>query len=345
MRPQKFENIPDEMKPWAQWVIWRYEVRNGKQTKVPYCLRSGRPASVTDPSTWATFVEVCAAFAAGNGDGIGFVLAKGDPFEFIDLDVAEGESPTAEQQSILDRSRGYVERSPSGRGVHIIGKGQVPSGRRRGKIEVYSSERYMTMTGDVFRPGPVEPQQELFQDVWASLGDSAPQASQDVPDAPQTASDEDVHHRATTAANGDKFRALWAGQWQGVYASQSEADQALVNIIAFYTKNKAQIARLFRSSALGQRDKAKRDDYMSGMIAKGLDRELAPVAHNLSLLDPRNRPAKSNLIMWPMSEVKVTSIEYLCVTSRKVIWLFPEQLWLQFVPVLHRLQGRPAAQG
>lgn len=33
------------------------------------------------------------------------------------------------------------------------------------------------------------------------------------------------------------------------------------------------------------------------------------------------------------------------VTSRKIVGLFPEQLWFQFVPVLHRLQGSPAAQG
>lgn len=33
------------------------------------------------------------------------------------------------------------------------------------------------------------------------------------------------------------------------------------------------------------------------------------------------------------------------VTSRKVVWLFLEQLWLKFVPFLHRLQGRLAAQG
>ena len=32
------------------------------------------------------------------------------------------------------------------------------------------------------------------------------------------------------------------------------------------------------------------------------------------------------------------------VTSRTVVWLFLEQLRLQFVPVLHRLQGRLAAQ-
>jgi len=33
------------------------------------------------------------------------------------------------------------------------------------------------------------------------------------------------------------------------------------------------------------------------------------------------------------------------VTSRQVVWLFLEKLRLEFVPVLHRLQGRLAAQG
>ncbi len=35
----------------------------------------------------------------------------------------------------------------------------------------------------------------------------------------------------------------------------------------------------------------------------------------------------------------------LAVTSRQVVRLFLEQLWLEFVPVLHRRQGRLAAQG
>jgi putative DNA primase/helicase len=41
----------------------------------------------------------------------------------------------------------YAEVSPSGKGVHVIVKGKVAQGRRRNKIEVYSSSRYMTMTG------------------------------------------------------------------------------------------------------------------------------------------------------------------------------------------------------
>ena len=42
---------------------------------------------------------------------------------------------------------------------------------------------------------------------------------------------------------------------------------------------------------------------------------------------------------------KVSEQAWVVVTSRKVVWLFLEQLRLDFVPALHRLQGRPAAQG
>jgi hypothetical protein len=38
-------------------------------------------------------------------------------------------------------------------------------------------------------------------------------------------------------------------------------------------------------------------------------------------------------------------IQRLGVTSRQVVWLFLEQLWFEFVPVLHGLQGRLAAEG
>jgi hypothetical protein len=43
--------------------------------------------------------------------------------------------------------------------------------------------------------------------------------------------------------------------------------------------------------------------------------------------------------------IKRSNITGLDVTSRTVVWLFVEQFWFEFVPVLHRLQGRLAAQG
>jgi hypothetical protein len=51
----------------------------------------------------------------------------------------------------------------------------------------------------------------------------------------------------------------------------------LVDIVAFYTQNRKQIARIFRQSALGKRDKAKRDKYIEYMVEKSFDRQLPKI--------------------------------------------------------------------
>src|SRR4051794_34804145 len=55
------------------------------------------------------------------------------------------------------------------------------------------------------------------------------------------------------AQNSGKFQALWQGDTSG-YASQSEADLALLSILAFYTQDRSQLERLFSQSSL-RRDK------------------------------------------------------------------------------------------
>ena len=264
------ENIPAEMRSYRQWV-------RRTADKIPLNPRTGTPASATDPSTWGTFDE---AIASPHGIGVGFVFTENDPYTGIDLDVKADEQPTAEQLAIYNEFDSYAEQSPSKRGVHIIVRGKVPTIKRKG-IEVYSSHRYFTMTGDVLRTGPIADHSANLQTMWARMGGNASQAAQDVPGAAQTASDAEVIDQACNAANGAKFATLYAGNWQGEYPSQSEADQALINIIAFYSKNREQVARIFRASALGQRDKAKRSDYMNRMLSKAFDRELKPVAINL----------------------------------------------------------------
>ena len=78
-------------------------------------------------------------------------------------------------------------------------------------------------------------------------------------------SDVDIVMRAERAVNGDKFKNLWAGNWRALlFASQSEADFALMSMLCFYTKDNAQAIRLFRQSELGKREKAQRDEYFIG---------------------------------------------------------------------------------
>lgn len=275
-----FDNIPQEMRLYKQWIVWRYEDTDAnKPTKVPYSPLSGKLASVSDPETWSTFEQ--ATHIATSTDwynGIGFVLTDADPFAFIDLDDTEGDQVTLDRQiRIYNEFDSYAERSPSKSGLHIIVKGALPSGRRRGKIEIYSSLRYMTMTGDVYRDAPLRDYNQLLQILWEQMGGGSVAAQVYAGCAEEKEDDETVINRAITAANGDKFAELYAGNWQGMYSSQSEADFALVDIIAFYTQNRKQICRIFRASGLGQREKANRDDYVNYMLNKCFDRMLPPV--------------------------------------------------------------------
>ncbi|QBZ71743.1 hypothetical protein [Pseudomonas phage KP1] len=273
------ENIPLEMRVYVQWVMWRYEDTDSqKPTKVPYSARNGKLASVSDPSTWATFDECTAALNTGWYNGIGFVLTESDPYAFIDLDDTKGDQTALDRQhKIFNEFDSYAELSPSGAGLHIIIKGALTSGRRRSFIEIYSSGRYMTMTGNVYRNAPIKEQNELLNVLWGQMGQGSVAVAHYAGLAEAKETDEQVLNRAITAANGDKFAELYAGRWEGMYSSQSEADFALVDIIAFYTQNRAQISRLFRLSGLGQRDKAQRNDYVSYMLNKCFDRMLPPV--------------------------------------------------------------------
>ncbi len=154
--PPCVENIPGQLTERPQWVCWQLEEREGEQTKVLYTPGTERRAKSNDLMTWRTFEEALAAYEAGEPaayDGIGFVFCSADPFVGIDLDDCRnpetGEiEPKA--QKIIDTfaGEGYVEASPSGRGVHIIITGVQREGARRGRIEVYGQDRFFTITGE-----------------------------------------------------------------------------------------------------------------------------------------------------------------------------------------------------
>jgi putative DNA primase/helicase len=145
------DNIPAELKIRRQWVVWRYEIRDGNKTKVLYNARTATPAKSTDLQTWVYFDDALEAYDKGGWDGVGFVFSSGDPYAGIDLDDAR-DPETGEiderAQGVIDTFDGaYMEVSPSGTGVHIIICGKVPKALKKDWIEMYSQERFFTITG------------------------------------------------------------------------------------------------------------------------------------------------------------------------------------------------------
>jgi hypothetical protein len=268
-----FELIPEELKSYNNWVCWKYaESDSGKPTKVPVSARTGQAASTVNPADWASFNEATAA--AANFNGLGFVFTD-TPYAGIDLDAASDPATVAKHQAIEAAMSSYSELSPSGRGLHIIVRGSVPHGKKdkAQAIEVYSDARYFTMTGQAYRQATIREAPEL-NILWEELQGAANPMQFDFESQAQIAGDEEIIARAAKAENGAKFRALWAGE--GV-TDHSAADQALINILAFYTQNFDQIARLFHRSMLGKRKKATRNDYLQRTIAKAMDKQIPTI--------------------------------------------------------------------
>lgn len=282
-------SVPDDLKAFPQWVVWRYEDKNSpKPTKVPYNPHTGQHASVTNPQTWGTFETIVAALGSGFWDGAGFVFTENDPFTGVDLDDPYEAHPDGTfkrkdpqriaevQRRIFNKFDTYAEFSPSGRGLHLICRGAAPSGRKRDAIEQYSEGRFFTVTGNVYHNAPIRPRQALVETLWQELGGAA---SVEVygGDLTEAHTDDEIIAKGLAAENRDKFDKLLRGEWQNDYPSQSEADQALMNFLAFYTQNRTQIMRLFRRSGLGIRDKAKRTGYLNYTINRAFDRMLPPI--------------------------------------------------------------------
>lgn len=140
--------MPVELTDRPRWIR-----RTGR--KVPIAVDGG-PASSTDPVTWSAYRE---AKASSAGVGLGFVL-NGDGIACVDLDhCLDGDVVADWAQRILDLAPDcWVERSVSGDGLHVWGRGQLEHGRRirfeGGSVELYADGRYIAVTGDTWGDTP-----------------------------------------------------------------------------------------------------------------------------------------------------------------------------------------------
>lgn len=289
-----FEQFPEELKQIPHWILWRKEIRQGekKPTKVPYSAVYNGKAKSTEPKSWTTFEKALQALNNNpeQFSGLGFVFSEDDPFVFIDCDNcvnAEGEL-TETASEILDAFSGcYAELSQSGSGIHVIVKGNIPRGfnNRETGVEMYGKEKFCALTGNVFLGSYYkEPAADIQKSLTRLFHKYRTADSYSAGYTRQT-TDIDLHtdfwiiEQASKAQNGEKFKALYAGNWEEItngdirlYPSQSEAEQALCDILAFWTcRNPEQIDRIFRSSGL-YREKWNREDYSSRTVSNAINK-------------------------------------------------------------------------
>ncbi len=269
-----FQNIPSELKQLKQWVCWRGD----KIPKNPY---TGGNAQCDNPETWSDFETAVNACKRFNFDGVGFEFANG--YFGVDLDHCTDNMGFVDE--FVETLQSYTEFSRSGNGIHIICKGTLPDGgRRKGNVEMYCTGRYFIMTGNVYKYNKIKECSESIKPLHSKyLKTETPKTT---PRTFQTVdlSDQEIIERARNSKTGGVFQLLQGGQWQGLYSSQSEADLAFCNRLAFWCqKDAAQMDRIFRASGL-MRDKW--DEYR-GQFTYGQKTIEQAISHCVDVYEPQ----------------------------------------------------------
>jgi hypothetical protein len=170
-----FEDIPAlcELMRIPHWVAYT-------AAKKPLDPTTGYGADANDASTWASYQRAERFWRdGGEAVGIGFELGEDGTvhvYIFIDYDHCFREDGTLEPWVAEDVRllNSYTEHSPSGKGLHVILRGQLP-GRNLGPekrsdgMELYDHARYMTVTGNQYpgTPDTIESRPEAVAAIYA----------------------------------------------------------------------------------------------------------------------------------------------------------------------------------
>lgn len=252
--------IPEELKQLKQWVCWKGvadSARPGKIKKIPVNARTGGNAQSNNPDTWCDYETALAA--SKQFSGIGLMFAGG--YFGIDIDDAEQEIKAfraGDNENLIAEFiyslESYAEYSQSGKGIHIICKGSLPEGgRRKGKVEMYSEGRFFIMTGKpAAEYANIADCTEAIKPLHAKyIGTNTPEEYHHIESVPMDLDEQQLVELALKSKQGQAFQTLLGGFWQGLYKSQSDADLAFCNMLAFWCgRDIGKMDRIFRSSGL-----------------------------------------------------------------------------------------------
>ena len=193
--PEEFVAVPAQLRERDQWVCWKEATRNGKATKIPKRPDGSGNAKSNGPDTWGTFEQAVETAQGRPKWGVGYMFSSDGPYLGIDLDTCVNDrgGPADWLPSLtpfLDDT--YIERSPSGEGLHVILKDierpewwknceeDLSDGVHRG-VEVYDEGRFFTFTGDALDVSSTsinsfddEAFQDWLLDAWDVFNDTPP---------------------------------------------------------------------------------------------------------------------------------------------------------------------------
>lgn len=328
----EFAAMPAELTALRHWVMWRYEWRDDKDTpgkgawtKVPY-QPSGRHASSTGAETWSSFSVCLNAFENSRAryDGVGFVFTQSE-YAGVDLDdCVTHEEDAAEFRitpfaaRVVERLQTYTELSPSITGLHMIGKAAELKALKTeldgNEIEVYSTGRYFTFSGNSWQNTPL-----AVRDINFDLTDivekirtrkAEPQKAKARPSAIS------VDERLKLAMANQKLADLFNGDTWEYGGDDSRADFALCRWLAYYADGSTDLLdAMFRKSKLYRNkwdDRRGDSTYGEQTIAKILGTQKSYLGSRAALLKSESTYESRKVRRFKFNDLWEAAMEYRC---------------------------------
>lgn len=275
------------LKRQKQWLNWNYaEDKDGKPTKIPKSYENTATGTNEEyHKTWCNYDEAKSAVSKHGFDGVGFVIPSG----YFGIDIDKRDLKDAITKDILTLfNNTFAEKSPSGKGLHIIGKvnlSKLPKNlleryyqkNKKINIECYIgglTNRFFTFTDNVVVDKPINDCTDellIFLDKYMVRESKAIDFSSSDSDILESACT-DVIEIIKKSEQAEKFNKLYFDGDLSAYSDDdSSADMALCAILAFYCSEDFElIDKLFCGSKL-YREKWNRLDYKHNTIKKAID--------------------------------------------------------------------------
>lgn len=303
------KTIPKELKELKQWGLFhlKYVPERKKNTKIPINPYDGKAGKSNDPSTWSDFDTALAALnKIDRADGLAFYFANGYvglDIDHIQDDLSDWHQGDSSSDNLVNKFKAltkgtYMEISQSGTGIHAIFKGKIPGKRRRkGNFEMYQAGRFFALTGNSISPPVVG---ELNKDEMQSLYDflfgkdkKVPNKIDDSEISEINLSIPEIIKRAEKSKIGTRFRMFMKGGWEQFYNSQSEADLAFANDLAFWCgRDFHKMDTIFRNSSLMR---AKYDEKR-GATTYGVSLLNKAINDTQNIYDPQQDGKKPDIV-------------------------------------------------
>lgn len=291
-----------ELKESKLWLNWNKEQKeDGNITKVPYAFNGTKIGA--DPKfsqKWCDYETAKVQVNDYTADGVGIVLTKLTPnaseeeFALVAIDIDHRDLDDIIVQDILSTMNTYTEKSPSGKGFHLlclVKLDKLPNNLKdayymknpHNGVEAYvggHTNRFMTFTENVVVDKPICERTTEFlhfldthmkRNIDFSSVSEEVESNVPIENNPVPLNDVVLVEAIKRISGNDKFERLFNfGDKSDYNDDDSAADMALACILAYYVgPNPDRIFNLIKKSEL-YRIKWERQDYRENTIHKAI---------------------------------------------------------------------------